>query len=146
MRPRVGRLAGFTNSRGFECTDDWTVPDRTLPQWEAMGRQKQHDDSVTILECKLWQNDALFRLLAGVPIVEVISSNQRIVEALAEIDPVLIHDDLETHLQWVFDERRDNRDPRPHFDGPKLEVRNPHEDWDRADRAIENLVGIRSSD
>jgi hypothetical protein len=30
------------------------------------------------------------------------------------------------------------------FGGPKLEVRNPHADWRRAYRAIENLIGVRA--
>ena len=175
---------------GFDCTDDWKIPDKTLPQWQALGRLKRNDDSVTILESKLWQNDALFMLLAGVPIAEVVASNQRVVDALTEARPVLIHfihDDLENHLQWVFDDRRELGGPHPsqiwvewivevfvssefgrthrwkgyegfvagchewlrvceamfkNFDGPKLEIENPHADWDRSYQAIENLIGV----
>ena len=178
---------------GFDGTDDWRNPVKTLPQWQALGQLKRNDDSITILECKLWQNDALFMLLAGVPAAEVIASNQRVVHVLADASPVLIHlihDDLEKHLQWVFEDRRELGGPHPpqtwaewiveifvssefgrarglegyegflagchewlrvcetmfgNFNGPKLEVWNPHADWDRAYRAIENLIGVPAS-
>ena len=81
---------GMDVLNGFDGADDWRLPDKTLPQWQALGQLKRSDDSVTILECKLWQNDALFMLLAGVPTTEVIASNRRVVEAISPASPVLI--------------------------------------------------------
>lgn len=178
---------------GFEGTDPWDEPDKTLPQWKALVRAKRRRKSVTILECKLWQNEALFRFLADQPVTKVIASHQRIVEAIAELGPVLIHfvhDDLDKHLAWVFEDRRDSMqewDDREHQPWPewmigvmessarcrrrgltgyaglvtmfrewlevcktlfenfkpfKLEVRNPHENWEAVYQQIEQLLGL----
>ena len=177
---------------GFECTDDWKIHNKTLPQWQTLGRTKRDDDTVTILESKLWQNDNLFMLLAGVPTADVIASNLRVVDALAEARPALIHftfDNLEDHLRWIFENRRTLGGPHPpqiwkewivevfvssefgkdngwtgfegfmagcsewlsvcermfqNFDGPKLDVRNPHADWDKSYLAIADLIGVQA--
>lgn len=175
---------------GFEGTQDWALPDRSLLQWHVLRQQLLCGSTSTILEGRFWQNRAAFMFLAGVPAEQIIAADQRVYDSIATINPVLIHlvpDDPQRHLKWVFQERCLAPGARPpkmwtdwfvetfatsvlgkskqwqgfdgvvegctqwlqiceqmfvHFPGPKPAVRDPHADWDRTYRAIEELLRI----
>lgn len=68
-----------------------------LQQWQQFGRERQSEELVTVLESRFWQTSLMLMYAAGLPIEGVLESNQRVIETIQGLKPVLINlviDDL----------------------------------------------------
>jgi thymidylate kinase len=68
-----------------------------LQQWRQFARTRQSADLVTIMESRFWQTSVMLMYIAGHPVDGVLVSNQRVIEAIQGLNPVLIYfaiDDL----------------------------------------------------
>jgi hypothetical protein len=68
-----------------------------LQQWRQFAQARQLADLVTVMESRFWQTSVMLMYVAGHPIEGVLESNQRVIEAIQGLNPVLIYfaiDDL----------------------------------------------------
>lgn len=61
------------------------------PLWETFVRQAKQEVAVTVIESRLWQNTALFMLMAEYPVEQIIRLHQRVCQVLAPLSPVLLY-------------------------------------------------------
>lgn len=64
---------------------------KLLPLWEAFVRDTRQNQSITIIESRLWQNTSLFMYMAEYPIEEIVELQERVNEVLAPLSPILIY-------------------------------------------------------
>lgn len=72
-----------------------------LKQWEYFSRTAKYHPTVTIVESRFWQTDAMYLLLSGHTETDIMARVQRIEPAITELNPVLIYltpQDIEQHL------------------------------------------------
>jgi DNA polymerase III delta prime subunit len=62
-----------------------------LENWRRFVQARRSTDRVTILESRFWQTGCMLLYAAGRSEENVIASNARVVEAIAPLNPVLIH-------------------------------------------------------
>jgi len=68
-----------------------------LQQWQQFVQARQSMELVTVIESRFWQTSVMLMYAAGLPIEGVVESNQRVIEAIQRLKPVLIYltiDDL----------------------------------------------------
>lgn len=65
--------------------------DAVLQQWRAFVQERQIDHSVTVMESRFWQTSVMLMYIAGHPIEDVWVSNQRVVDVIQILKPVLIY-------------------------------------------------------
>ena len=68
-----------------------------LQQWQQFAQARQSADLVIVMESRFWQTSVMLMYVAGHPIEGVLESNQRVIEAIHGLNPVLIYfaiDDL----------------------------------------------------
>ena len=68
-----------------------------LQQWQQFAYARQSEEYVTVMESRFWQTSVMLMYAAGHPIEAVLESNQRVIEAIQGLKPVLIYfaiDDL----------------------------------------------------
>jgi thymidylate kinase len=62
-----------------------------LQQWQEFAQVRQPEELVTVMESRFWQTSMMLMYAAGHPIECVLESNQRIIEAIQGLKPVLIY-------------------------------------------------------
>ncbi|WP_022665738.1 hypothetical protein [Desulfospira joergensenii] len=62
-----------------------------LRDWKNFTKKAKHDDTVTVIESRFWQTDAMYLYLSGHSEYDVAKSNQRIISVISELHPVLIY-------------------------------------------------------
>lgn len=68
-----------------------------LQQWQQFAQTRQEEDIVNVMESRFWQTSIMLMYAAGHPLEGVLESNQRIIEVIQGLKPVLIYftiDDL----------------------------------------------------
>ncbi len=77
-----------------------------LHQWQQFARKVLSEDSVTVIESRFWQTSVMLMYAAGLPREKVFESNQRVMDAIQGLDPVLIVysiDDIRTFTTRVIE-------------------------------------------
>jgi hypothetical protein len=64
---------------------------KLVPLWESFVRDVQLDQSLIIMESRLWQNTSLFMYMAAYPVEEIVELQDRVSEVLAPLSPILIY-------------------------------------------------------
>jgi hypothetical protein len=64
---------------------------KLIPLWEAVLQNVVNNQTVTIMESRLWQNTSLFMYMAEFPVSEIIELQDRVNHALAPASPILIY-------------------------------------------------------
>ncbi len=80
--------------------------DKMLHQWQQFARKVLSEDSVTVIESRFWQTSVMLMYAAGLPREKVFESNQRVMDAIQGLDPVLIVysiDDIRTFTTRVIE-------------------------------------------
>ena len=67
------------------------LQEKLPPLWEAFVARARQGEAVTIMESRLWQNTALFMLMAEFPVEEIMQLHQRVWQALEPLSPVLLY-------------------------------------------------------
>lgn len=62
-----------------------------LQQWQQFVQTRQSGDLVTVMESRFWQTSVMLMYIAGHPIECVLDSNQRVIEGIQGLKPVLIY-------------------------------------------------------
>ena len=66
------------------------LDEKLPPLWAAFVDQAQQEPAVTIIESRLWQNTAMFMLMAEYPLEEIIRLHRQVCQVLAPLSPVLL--------------------------------------------------------
>ena len=59
--------------------------------WRRFARASKSADIVTVMESRFWQTSVMLMYVAGHPIENVLESNRRVIEAVQDLNPVLIY-------------------------------------------------------
>lgn len=59
--------------------------------WQSFVQARQADQVVTVFESRFWQTSLMLMYVAGHPLERLLESNQRVVEIIQPLNPVLIH-------------------------------------------------------
>jgi hypothetical protein len=89
----------------FEIKD---LPQKMIPLWAIFTKHATQSPTVTIIECRLWQNTALFMYMSEVDVEEILKFSQQIWRVLAPLAPVLVyldHDHIENTLRQLYTTR-----------------------------------------
>jgi len=62
-----------------------------LHQWQQFAQARQSADLVTVMESRFWQTSVMLMYVAGHPVEGVLASNQRVIEAIQGLNPVLVY-------------------------------------------------------
>ncbi len=68
-----------------------------LLQWQQFAETSNTNNLVTVMESRFWQTSLMLMFAAGHPVERILESNQRVMESIVELNPVLIYfaiDDL----------------------------------------------------
>ena len=68
-----------------------------LQQWQTFARDNEKDERVTVLESRFWQTSVMLMYAGGCSVNHVMETNQRVVDSIQVLNPVLIRfviDDL----------------------------------------------------
>ena len=80
--------------------------------WEAFVERARQNQTVTVIESRLWQNTALFMLMAEYPVEEIMRLHQQVWQVLAPLSPVLLYlyeGDVEGALRRTYKSRGEAR-------------------------------------
>ena len=64
---------------------------KLVPLWQVFLQSTIDNQTVTIIESRLWQNTSLFMYMAEFPIAEIVELQDRVNHALAPASPILIY-------------------------------------------------------
>ncbi len=81
-----------------------------LEQWKHFVRIRQADQLVTVMESRFWQTSLMLMYASGSPLERILSSNQRVVETIEVLKPVLIRfaiDDLRAFMRRTLQIKED---------------------------------------
>jgi hypothetical protein len=67
------------------------LSEKLIPLWKSFLQDAVNDQTVTIMESRLWQNTSLFMYMAEHPIEEIIELQDRVNQALSPLSPILIY-------------------------------------------------------
>jgi hypothetical protein len=67
------------------------LDEKLPPLWGAFVERAAQEPRVTIIESRLWQNTALFMLMAEYPVEQIIRLHQRVYQVLSPLSPVLLY-------------------------------------------------------
>jgi len=62
-----------------------------LQQWRQFAQARQTESLVTVMESRFWQTGVMLMYVAGHPIESVLEDNQRVIEVIQRLNPVLIY-------------------------------------------------------
>lgn len=62
-----------------------------LQQWQQFAQERQLEQTVTVIESRFWQTSVMLMYVVGHSVDEVIESNQRVIAAIKDLQPVLIY-------------------------------------------------------
>ncbi len=111
----AGKLAESITNTGLDCQYFWEwSPDHPIPigddlhldhvirtaitregdvhaLWRRFVQARHADRVVTVFESRFWQTSLMLMYVAGHPLDGLLESNQRVVEIIQPLNPVLIH-------------------------------------------------------
>jgi hypothetical protein len=62
-----------------------------IQQWQKFVQAQRTQEFVTIIESRFWQTSLMLMYAAGYPMESVVESNQRVINVIQELKPVLIY-------------------------------------------------------
>lgn len=62
-----------------------------LRLWQQFAEAQQFTDRVTVMESRFWQTSVMLMYAAGLTVEGVLASNQRVIEAIQGLKPVIIY-------------------------------------------------------
>jgi len=71
------------------------LADKVVPIWQSFVEGALHEPTITIIDCRLWQNTALFMYMFERILDEIIEFNRRVSQAIRPLSPVLVYLDQE---------------------------------------------------
>ena len=86
-----------------------------LELWRRFAQARRSADGVTVIESRFWQTSVMLMYVAGHPTEKILASNRRVIEAIQDLNPVLIYFAIDD--QKAFAERT---------------IRIKNEEWQRA--------------
>ena len=95
------------NPHPIACLD-FTIkglPEKMIPLWAGFAEQAKLDQSVTIIESRLWQNTALFMYMSNWTPGDIRCFGLGVAQALACLTPVLVYldqEDTEAALRRLY--------------------------------------------
>ena len=90
---------------GQVITTSITREEDVLRQWQQFVRANLPGKRITVMESRFWQTSMMLMYAAGHSMDRVIASNQRIIDTIQELKPVLIYftvDDLRSFTEQVI--------------------------------------------
>lgn len=81
-----------------------------IPLWKSFVDKVADDETLTIMESRLWQNTSLFMYMAEFPLDKIIELQDRVNSVLAPLSPVLIYlyqEDVHEALGRLHESRGD---------------------------------------
>ena len=105
------------SGRSCQCFSEWS-PDHPIPigddlhldeviasaiaregeileLWQRFAGTRRSQEAVTIIESRFWQTSLMLMYIAGHPVEDVLESNQRVIEVIQDLNPVLIYFDID---------------------------------------------------
>ena len=67
------------------------LDEKLPPLWEAFVEGTLQAPTVTIIESRLWQNTALFMLMAEYPVEQIVRLHQQVCQVIGPLSPVLFY-------------------------------------------------------
>jgi|GEM_PF-2741916 len=61
-----------------------------IRQWRQFVRERESEETVSVMESRFWQSTVMFMHLAGHPAEGVLESNRRVIDIIQTLKPVLI--------------------------------------------------------
>jgi hypothetical protein len=145
------------------------LKEKMIPLWSSFAEHAMQETVVTIIESRLWQNTAFFMFMSNWEAEDILQFSQQIGRVLAPLSPFLVYldqEDTEAALNqgaldsttsyswfqsrglknfagWVqFFEEWQRVVERLFADWPypKLKIRNPHDDWEKAYQQIDDFL------
>ena len=89
IRKNNGRFPGWEEVEASISDDDPNL--YTLSQWEQLTQKQLQSEEIIILESMFWQHGPMIHLFLAQSATQIIDYHQKIVAALKDIKPVLIH-------------------------------------------------------
>ncbi len=76
---------------GEVITTSITRETQMLQMWHQFARTRLSAETVTVMESRFWQTSVMLMYVAGHPTERILQSNQRVIEAIQGLNPVLIY-------------------------------------------------------
>ncbi len=62
-----------------------------LELWQRFAQVRRSADGVTVMESRFWQTSVMLMYVAGHPVEKIMASNRRVIQAIQDLNPVLIY-------------------------------------------------------
>jgi thymidylate kinase len=91
--------------RGIPLTESSAL----VRTWETFVHQAKRDESITVMESRLWQSTALFKYMAGIAVEEIVEQQEMVSTVLGSLSPTLIYL-FQPDVRLAFERLRELRD------------------------------------